>query len=341
VAFDPSGRRLASVGGDKAIRLWDVRSGRQVGRIVGHEWRFEPRRVFPSPGVGLLADPYTCLKHTKSALYDLDLRRELCTLAHWNGETAAVSPDGTVFATGGGPIRLREFATGADLPALPEGHRGPMTVLAFSPDGKRLASAGGDGSILVWDWPAHVGLTGQPRRKGTAQELTEAWGSLADPEATKAYRAIGSLVAAGKDAVAFLGERLRPVTDEQWKPMRRLLADLDSGVLAVRQRAAAELAKLGAEAWPVLEEALIAGTSLEVQRRLEPILEGAALKRWSSESIRQFRALQVLERSGTTEARQILRRLATGVPVARLTQEAQAALRRLAEAEAPGGNTTR
>jgi WD40 repeat protein len=49
-------------------------------------------------------------------------------------------------------IRLFDVATGAEVRPL-EGHTAPVESLAFSPDGKRLVSAGGDGdqAIKVWN----------------------------------------------------------------------------------------------------------------------------------------------------------------------------------------------
>jgi WD40 repeat protein len=37
-----------------------------------------------------------------------------------------------------------------------EGHRGDITSLAFSADGRRLASASADSTVLVWDVPSAV-----------------------------------------------------------------------------------------------------------------------------------------------------------------------------------------
>jgi hypothetical protein len=56
-------------------------------------------------------------------------------------------------------------------------------------------------------------------------------------------------------------------------------------------------------------------------------LEGNTL---SEELLQAMRAVELLERIGTLEARQVLEHLAKGVAGARLTEEAQASLERLA-----------
>jgi hypothetical protein len=83
-------------------------------------------------------------------------------------------------------------------------------------------------------------------------------------------------------------------------------------------------------AWaPLLREAMGGRPALEVRRRLEPLLDSASLRHWSPETVRGLRALQVLEQIGDAEARRLLQRIADGLPEARLTQEAEAALGRL------------
>jgi WD40 repeat protein len=69
-------------------------------------------------------------------------------------ECAALSPDGTVLAAGGGntrggDLRLWDVASGRPLGAL-EGSDNTLSALAFSADGRLLAS-GGTGPIRVWD----------------------------------------------------------------------------------------------------------------------------------------------------------------------------------------------
>lgn len=63
----------------------------------------------------------------------------------------AVSPDGSLLAAAaGGDVQLWELAT-RRLRGIFRGHTGAVTALSFSPDGKWLASAGRDTSVLVWD----------------------------------------------------------------------------------------------------------------------------------------------------------------------------------------------
>ena len=77
---------------------------------------------------------------------------------------------------------------------------------------------------------------------------------------------------------------------------------------------------------PMLGQALQNNPSLEMRRRIEAIL--AAPRRPQAGDLRNLRAIAVLERIGTPEARVILEKLGGGAPTAE-TRAAQAALRRL------------
>jgi WD40 repeat protein len=73
-------------------------------------------------------------------------------------QRAALSPDGKVLAalggnTRGGELKLWDVATGKEIASFP-GQMSSLESLAFSADGKRLAS-GGHGTLHVWDANAH------------------------------------------------------------------------------------------------------------------------------------------------------------------------------------------
>jgi hypothetical protein len=98
-------------------------------------------------------------------------------------------------------------------------------------------------------------------------------------------------------------------------------------VLGGAHAGAAELAALGEGALPALPAALQGRLSVEQRRGIEEILTSLNT---AGEPVRQLRAVEMLELIGNDEARRVLETLAKGVSEARLTQEAQTSLKRLA-----------
>jgi hypothetical protein len=292
--------------------LWDVASGQQIAQLDVDKHREEKQQ---SP--------------------------------EWDGCVLTFSPDGRMLATAvpernhdrraALPVTLWEVASGQEIGRL-AGHRNIIRTLAFSPDGKTLASGGNDLTCLIWDVAA---VAGRPRpvtaealpRKLLSKEQQEiAWADLADADPAKAYRAILVLRAAPEQAASLLKARVRPVVSlADPKQLERWIADLDSERFTVREKAQRALEGLGELAVPALRQALADRPPLEMRRRLQEVLTAVEWKLGTASAgrLRQIRAVQVLESIATPEARQVLHSLAQGVAEVGLTREAQAALERL------------
>jgi hypothetical protein len=111
----------------------------------------------------------------------------------------------------------------------------------------------------------------------------------------------------------------------------KLIADLDADEFATRENASAELEKLGSAAVPALRRVLAGKPSEEVRRRTERLLDRLGGRGLTSDELLALRGVEVLERAGTPEAKELLKELAKGSPQARMTLEAKASLERLAK----------
>jgi HEAT repeat protein len=112
----------------------------------------------------------------------------------------------------------------------------------------------------------------------------------------------------------------------------RWVAELDDNAFQVRQAAIVELARLGEDVTPWLRKGLESPPSLEARRRMESLLEQMVREAATPapEKLRSIRALEVLERIGSSEARQVVADLAKGHPDAWLSQEAATTSQRMA-----------
>jgi hypothetical protein len=110
--------------------------------------------------------------------------------------------------------------------------------------------------------------------------------------------------------------------------LRQLVSDLDSPRFKDREAASHELAELDEQAERALADALKAKPSAETRRRIETLLDRPRLAR-KPEVRRGLRSIEALEHIGTSEAREVLGRLAGGDPESSLTQQAKSTLERL------------
>ncbi len=163
----------------------------------------------------------------------------------------------------------------------------------------------------------------------TERDVREYWSALAGEDILQGHRAMRALAGAPRLTVPFLREHLRPAPPVDPKRLARLIAELDDDEFAVRNRAAAELGKIGEQAEAALRRALEGKPSLEVRRRVEGLLK--RLEQPSPERRQAQRAMEVLVRIGTPAARHLLRSLAGGPADSWTTHDAKEALEGLAE----------
>jgi hypothetical protein len=190
--------------------------------------------------------------------------------------------------------------------------------MALSPDGRRLAVAGEDSTVLILDTARAAG----------AADLPGLWKALAG-DAAGAYRAGLALEAAGRPAVDFLKGRLRPVAPVEAAALAKLLAGLESDDFARRREATEALERLGGMAEPALRKRLAERPPLDAHRRLEELLARVDRRVLTPDQLRELRAVEVLERMKGAEARRLLEALARGAPGAWLTSDAAESLRRM------------
>jgi WD40 repeat protein/tRNA A-37 threonylcarbamoyl transferase component Bud32 len=164
VVYGPDGTRLVSASPNGTMKVWDANSGREVRTLKGHAGIIGGHVAFSPDGfrVASASDDHTV------KVWDATSDQEARLLVQhsrdrrdgWAG--FAFSPDGTRFALAGydGTARIRDAMTGQEILTIKDSRGEEVYQLAFSPDGKWLATSGR--TVKIWD--AQTGVLRQTLR---------------------------------------------------------------------------------------------------------------------------------------------------------------------------------
>jgi WD40 repeat protein len=149
-AFSPDGHTIATASYDDAATLWDVRTGKERGKLVGHTDDVNALSFSPDGSSLITGSEDFTIKQWQLD----DPGAEPLTLTGHSAAVNAVeySPSGEHIYSGSGDSTIKSWDLyEAGLDGILAGHQGGVATLSVSSDGTRVVSLGEDNRLILWD----------------------------------------------------------------------------------------------------------------------------------------------------------------------------------------------
>lgn len=146
VAFHPGGKQFATAGEDGTAVVWNLEGPKEAKELKAHEAAIY-QVAFSADGNTLA----TASTDKTVKLWDWQSGKENAKLEGHEDAVWCVAFGGNLIATGGADRKLRLFEPNGKLVAALPGHTDWISGVAFSPDGKSIATSSLDRSIRTWN----------------------------------------------------------------------------------------------------------------------------------------------------------------------------------------------
>jgi WD40 repeat protein len=152
LAFSPTEQHLGSAGQDKLVKIWQPATLTEAEELDQKHKATVTGLTWVDANSILSCDAGNRILHWTNVLFNSNPKTPIPGFGSRINAIASAPGNKAAFASQNGIVGLWNGNNGAEeKPHRLEGHTAPVQCVAFSPDGSVLASAGGEGKILLWN----------------------------------------------------------------------------------------------------------------------------------------------------------------------------------------------